>query len=193
MPTLSTDYSCYWNWWQEKSLDKAAIIPNKAMCLCGVVLWGIFCRLKQCWNLFNLFVKERETWMVQNSPLLGRYLWQLCQGFLRITFLSAVSRNGMTRKAPLCFSSFCSHCLYHNSFNMLSITNWRRVCGRCGKKKIFLEDSNNTVPAVCRHLFDLTLLPTFKIFINNIIWIFLSTGTDNISKWKYEVSRSFEE
>ena len=53
------------------------------MCLCGVVLWGIFCRLKQCWNLFNLFVKERETWMVQNSPLLGRYLWQLCQGFLR--------------------------------------------------------------------------------------------------------------
>ena len=107
------------------------------MCLCGVVLWGIFCRLKQCWNLFNLFVKERETWMVQNSPLLGRYLWQLCQGFLRITFLSAVSRNGMTRKAPLCFSSFCSHCLYHNSFNMLSMTNWRRVCGRCGKKKIF--------------------------------------------------------
>ena len=69
-----------------------------------------------------------------------------------------------------------------NSFNMLSMTNWRRVCGRCGKKKIFLEDSNNTVPAVCRHLFDLTLLPTFKIFINNIILIFLSTGTDNISK-----------
>lgn len=130
------------------------------MCLCGVVIRGIFWRLKQCWNLLNLFVKERETWMVQNSPLLGRYLWQLCQGFLWITFLSAVSRSGMTKKALLCFSSFCSHCLYRSSVNMLSMTNWRRFYGQCGKQKFFLEDSNNTVPAVCRHLFDLKLLPT---------------------------------
>ena len=35
----------------------------------------------------------------------------------------------------------------------------------------------------------------YLIFINNIIVIFLSTGTDNvtISKWKCEVSCSFEE
>ena len=39
------------------------------------------------------------------------------------------------------------------------------------KGKIFLDDSYNTVPAVCRHLFDLKLLPTSSSLIT-LLWSF---------------------
>ena len=39
------------------------------------------------------------------------------------------------------------------------------------KGKIFLDDSYNTVPTVCRHLFDLKLLPTSSSLIT-LLWSF---------------------
>ena len=118
---------------------------------------------------------------------------ELCQGVLWITFLIAVSRRGRTRKAPLCLSSFCPHCLYHNSFHMLSMTNWRRVHGRCQVKNFFRQQLQH-----CSRIMQTSIWPqtaAYLIFINNITVVFLSTGTDNItiSKWKCEVSCSFEE
>ena len=118
---------------------------------------------------------------------------ELCQGVLWITFLIAVSRRGMTRKAPLCLSSFCPHCLYHNSFHMLSMTNWRRVHGRRKVKNFFRQQLQHCSRSMQTSIWPQTA--AYLIFINNIIVVFLSTGTDNItiSKWKCEVSCSFEE
>lgn len=118
---------------------------------------------------------------------------ELCQGVLWITFLIAVSRRGTTRKAPLCLSSFCPHCLYHNSFHMLSMTNWRRVHGRRQEKNFFRQQLQHCSRSMQTSIWPQTA--AYLIFINNIIVVFLSTGTDNItiSKWKCEVSCSFEE
>lgn len=137
------------------------------MCLCGVVLWGIFLQ-KQCWNFFILFVKERETWMVRNSPLLGRYLWHWA--------LPRVSVNYRFewRKAPLCLSSFCPHCLYHNLFYTLSMTNWRRVHGRHQGKNFFTRQLQYCSSSMQTSIWPQTT--AYLIFINNIIVIFFSTG-----------------
>ena len=149
------------------------------MCLCGVVLSGIFLQ-KHCWNFFILFVKgDRHEWSEIPHFLEDIFDTELCQGVLWITFLIAVSRRGRTRKAPLCLSSFCPHCLYHNSFYMLSMTNWRRVHGRRQGKNFFRRQLQHCTRSMQTSIWPQTA--AYFIFINNIIVIFLSTGTDNIT------------
>lgn len=141
------------------------------MCLCGVVLSGIFLQ-KHCWNFFILFVKERQTWMVRNSPLLGRYLWHwaLPRGSVNnlfwVQFPGGVGQERHLSVYP------------HFALTVFTITHFTCCLWQIGegsmddvKGKIFLDDSYNTVPAVCRHLFDLKLLPTSSSLIT-LLWSF---------------------